>query len=387
MNRNSLSTQTTDSVNNMNIIDPITPSTSSSMLAAAVNTNSAVSTESQKRSSESYISLSIVKDLIPQFDGKSSSLTEFIRECQMLNARVKPEDRACLLFLIRSKIMGHAKLVLLNHREPETLDELFSLLKKAYVRLFNMHHINEEFMGLKQGNNESIEIFGVRVGKILNTGSEIARDTYNSEQLSGVIDLLNNTAIASFINGLQDKMIKIMLRDKGSHEILNLETAIDIARRLEPESIEKSRSFLTSEPLIRITNASKINSQENQNFHSNSNCFQIQKTNASINNSEIYKENFNKRCFNCNKLGHMIANCPVTRISEPIRSKREMFRCKYCGKNGHLESRCYKKVAENTWKKSRLSGSTTSQRQPLNLNSMGAPPTGAKRSKPLIARA
>lgn len=301
---------------------------------------------------ETHLPLSLVKDLIPQFDGKSNSLTEFIKECQLINSKVKPADRAGLLFLIRSKIVGHAKLILSNRREPSTLDELIGILKKAYVRSFNMHSINEEFMGLKQGSNESVEVFGSRVSKILNTGIEIARDAYNSEQLSGVVDLLTNTAIATFINGLQNGMLRVILKDKNNQEIPDLETVIDIARRLETVTVEGSRLSLSSQPLVGNVNVRKVDFDE-------------------------------RRCYRCNKVGHLQNHCPQIQETQRDSLKREQIRCRYCNKTGHIEARCFRKQGRNSVQaQGSFPRKTTSQG---HLNSKGVPRRGAAWNEPWVA--
>ncbi|XP_076549185.1 uncharacterized protein LOC143306623 [Osmia lignaria lignaria] len=325
---------------------------SSTTVAAAVSKNTPTSIESSSILSESYLRLSLVKDLIPQFDGKSSSLTEFIKECQLISSKVKPEDRAGLLFLIRGKIVGHAKLILSNRREPNTLDELIGLLKKAYVRSFNMHSINEEFMGLKQGTNDSVEVFGSRVSKILSTGIEVAKDTYNSEQLSGVVDLLNNTAIATFINGLRNGMLRIMLKDKDSKEIPDLEAVIDIARRLESVTVEGSRLSPSSQPLIGNANVRKIDFDD-------------------------------RRCFQCNKVGHLRSHCPQIQETRRNPLRQEQIRCRYCKKTGHMEARCFRKQGQNSPQPQGVFPHKITDQG--HLNSKGVPRRGVARNEPWIA--
>ena len=91
----------------------------------------------QQKSSElansvpkSYLSLELVRDSISKFDGESDSLIEFIKQCNLINVKVKPDDRKNLLFLIRGRIEGHTNLALSNRREPETLNELINLQKR-----------------------------------------------------------------------------------------------------------------------------------------------------------------------------------------------------------------------------------------------------------------
>ena len=168
--------------------------------------------------SKPYLSLKLIKDSIPKFDGKSSSLTHFIKRCRLLNSKVKPEDRENLLFLIQIKIEGYAKLLLSNSKEPETLDELFALLKKFYIRSFNVHSLNSQLMQLHQNINEPVDVFGTRVSEILNDALETAKDLYNTEQLVGVNDLLKNTAMISFIKGISNDTIPFYLNRENDNK-------------------------------------------------------------------------------------------------------------------------------------------------------------------------
>ena len=126
------------------------------------------------------------------------------------------------------------KLVLSNSREPETLDELFALVKRSYIRSFNVHSLNSQLMQLHQNNNEPVDVFGNR--EILSDGLETAKDVYNSEQLVGVNDLLRKTDILSFIRGISNDTIRFYLNRKNDNKKLpNLESAIAIASNLNAE--------------------------------------------------------------------------------------------------------------------------------------------------------
>lgn len=172
-----------------------------------------------------------------------------------MDSKVKPKDRENLLFLIRNKIEGHAKLVLSNSEEPETLDELFGLLKRFYIQSFNVHSLNAQLMLLHQNPNEPVDVFGTRVSEILNGGLETAKYMYNAEQLIGVNDLVENTAMISFIKGISNDTIRFYLnRENDNKKLPNLESAINIASNLNAELADHSQPFIQSAKIFK-TNA------------------------------------------------------------------------------------------------------------------------------------
>lgn len=178
----------------------------------------------------SYLPLEIAGDLIPRFDGKSSSLLKFTKQCQSVYSRVKPSDRGNLLAIIRNKIEGPADLLLANRPEPKTVDEIVALLKKVYARSFDVHQIHGELRGLHQGTHETVEFYGARAREILSRGLEAAKEKFNSEQLIGVVALLNQTAVTNFRRGLQNQNLRFFVFNEQDK---TLDGAIDVASRLE----------------------------------------------------------------------------------------------------------------------------------------------------------
>lgn len=301
-----------------------------------------------------------MKDSIPKFDGKSSSLVHFIKQCRLANSKVRPEDRENLLFLIRNKIEGHAKLVLSNSKEPETLDELFGLLKKFYLQSFNVHSFNAQLMQLHQNPNESVDVFGTRVSEILNGGLETAKDIYNAEQLVGVNDLLKNSAMISFIKGICNDTIRFYLnRENDKKALPNLEFAINKASNLNAELVE----------------------------HSNSKSSFIQSAKIFKADFTDHKTRDDRICFRCNQTGHISYHCPSvlpagrnqnqTNFRNHIRT-----RCRFCKKSGHEESHCFRKQNINN---TNTHGERFHWNNHLNLKL--TPRKGATRSEPLIASA
>lgn len=147
----------------------------------------------------------------------------------------------------------------------------------------------------------------------MDTGLEIARDTFKSEQLEGVTSILNNTAITSFIRGLRNETIWLFLiKDNHNQNMKDFETAINLASRLEQGMINKSGQSTSSQPVIR--------------------------------DAKIYKTDLkNQKCYICNETGHLRKHCPRSRGVWSDSASHKEIRCSYCRKTGHVEARCYKK--------------------------------------------
>lgn len=306
---------------------------------------STISQNSQKsiprtEDSPSYLPLKLAADLVPTFDGKSCSLTKFVRQCKLANSRIKPLDHENLLALIRNKIEGHAEKLIANRPEPENLNALIIELKVAFARDFNVDRALDDLKNIRQGDNEQVEFFGARVSEILHRGLEASKEKFNEQQVLGVRVLLNNAAVMGFTRGLRDRMFSTIIT-KEQPESLHI--AIDIAARLERETGERPSTPKIS---IRETRAYPIQSYDT------------------------------RTCFNCNRPGHIGAQCP-----EPPKPK-----CHWCGKFGHTANVCRSRLAG----KPRFNAhyNTNSQmQQNVSLNSMGDRQSGTRQVEPLIAHA
>lgn len=291
-------------------------------------------------SSPSYLALKLAADLVPKFDGKSCSLTKFVRQCKLANSRIKPLDHENLLALIRNKIEGHAEKLIANRPEPEDLNALITELKVAFGRDFNVDRAHDDLKNVRQGDNEQAEFFGARVSEILHRGLEAAKERFNEQQVVGVRVLLNSAAVMGFTRGLRDRMFSTIITKEQPE---SLHTAIDIAARLEREIGERP---LAPKPSFREVKAYPIQGYDTRS------------------------------CYNCNQPGHLAAKCP-----EPSRLK-----CRWCGKYGHKESFCRSKLAGQPRFNPHYNPDSQMQRT-VPLNSQGGLQKGTSQVEPLIAHA
>lgn len=304
----------------------------------SISRNSQTSVISTSTLTPLYLPLKLAADLIPKFDGKSCSLTKFVKQCKVANSRIKPLDQDNLLPLIRNKIEGHADKLIETYPDPRNLNDLITILKSAFARDFNVDRAHDDLKNVHQGEHEQVEFFGARVSEILNRGLEAAKEMFNDQQVLGVRVLLNKAAVMGFTRGLRDRLFSTIII-KEEPESLN--TAIDIAARLEREVSERPTP-------------SRIGIREARTY--------------TINSQDI------RTCYNCHQPGHIASRC-----FQPPKPK-----CQWCGKYGHREEVCRSKLAGNP-RFNPYYNPNPRTTQNASLNSMGGQQSGTSQPKPLIA--
>lgn len=340
--RNSLCITQTHITNSQTRCDPTISSISS--FSDNISSNSLTNNSSDRE--VSYLSLSLASDLVPRFDGQSTtcSIFKFIKQCQLANSLVKPNDQVNLLALIKNKIGGIAEQIINNRYEPTNLTELIDVLRSALIKNYNFDHIFDELKSLRQ-EGESVEIFGQKINNKLNIGLEAINEQFSSEQKTGVISLLNHTAVAAFLRGLRNQFISLIISKDQSKD---LETVIGQAIKLDQETQERERHLELKNPF----------------------------------NAKIYAASTNNmQCYECQNFGHIKQNCPRNKrkMSDTYQTKW----CTYCKRPGHDLDECFKKgrMYPNVNLSQRNSNRSTA------LNSRTGSHTGAMRSSTPVARA
>lgn len=295
---------------------------------------------------ETFTPLKLVIDLIPQFDGITCSLTRFIKDCRIAYRSVKPSEKCLLLRHIRNRIVGHADALIRGNPDPDTLDELINHLKEAFSDQFVFPCVLNELRGVRQGERETIGVFGGRVREILTRGIEAAREQYDPNKFTAFKELLDTEAVAGFARGLLDRVTSQLIIGQ---RLSSLNTAIKNALDIKLTSDISVPNFLVQNAKVFVTTAPSEDP---------------------------------RKCFECGQKGHLRLNCPrnSSRKPPPIREQR----CGRCRKTGHSENHCYRGIQQNpqNFDKS-IPGATYSQ----NLNWNRGPCRGVTRNQPLIARA
>ena len=249
---------------NISLPDSRSIPSSSTMVADASGSSSGAPKVALRMSFDS------IANFIPHFDGKPSSITNFISQCRLAGSLVGPENKLYLLALIRNRMQKRDYSRIVDGKEPQTVEELITLIKSAYEQSFDIKNARKELQVIQQKEKETIEEFGTRVHEILDWGIEAAREKFNDEQFVVTKKLLIEEAIEGFLNGLINDTIMLLLT---KDDLDSLTFAIKLASKLEHKLLRKKESM-----------DSKI----------------------SANKLGVFTVNADERkCFNCNEFGHL----------------------------------------------------------------------------------
>ena len=91
------------------------------------------------------MSFDFIANFIPHFDGKPSSINNFISQCRLADSLVGPEDKIYLLALIRNRMQKRDYSRIIDGQEPGTVGELIDLIKAAYEQSFDIKSTRNEF--------------------------------------------------------------------------------------------------------------------------------------------------------------------------------------------------------------------------------------------------
>ena len=79
---------------------------------------------------------------------------------------------------------------IVDGNEPNTVEELISLIKSAYEQSFDIKNARNELKVIRRKEKETIEEFGTRIHEILDWGLEAVREKFNNGQLVTMKTLL-----------------------------------------------------------------------------------------------------------------------------------------------------------------------------------------------------
>lgn len=273
--------------------------------------------------------LKLAIDLVPVFDGKSISLTKFLKQCKIADASVHSKDKLNLLTLMRNKIVGFADKLMLHKKEPKTLDDLIKNLKTCFAKTFDVDSTHAELKSQKQGKYENTNVFGARINELLERALEATKERFDAAQAVGVSVLLNHAAITGFSLGLRDRMISTLL---NTEKFDSLEEAINVATKLEQKNETRNAlfGFNQSNNFLHLNNPQNSNDNSNTHSHLNFNSNTTLQSNSQTNKDD------QKRCYNCQEFGHVQRNCPKN-------NKNKVLRCYTCNEPGHKQNLCPKR--------------------------------------------
>ena len=273
-------------------------------------------------------------------DGKNISTTEFIKECKDAEEFVNPGDKNFFLKIVKSRVTGEARNYL-QFKKLDKLEQLLAELKWAFTPTKNMPQLQIELARVKQGPQEKVAEYGLRVTDILQKMKEITENS-NSSTVQGLIEGATETATQCF---------KLVLRP---------EITIQMAGKLLTSFENAISTAIESELFIQQWNDLH---EETSNNKKRAYCHLAE----SEAKGEPEKKRF--KCFECGNPGHNYRHCPV------FLNKRKTKCCNFCKILGHNFDECRKRLNQRPYNNNNMSplNSTMSHHTGAMMNPQALP--------------
>ena len=165
--------------------------------------------------------------ILPEFNGKNISVTEFIRECRKAEEFVNPNDKNFFLKIVKSRVTGDARNYL-QFKTFNSLEQLLAELKRAFTPTKNMPQLQVDLARIKQGPQDNVAEYGLRVTDILQKINEIIGNS-GSSNVQGLVEEATETATQCFKLGLRPE-ITVQMAGKL---ITSFENAVSVAIKSE----------------------------------------------------------------------------------------------------------------------------------------------------------
>ena len=227
-----------------------------------------------------YCSVSEALKLITvPFSGKRESLEEFISNVDAAFELVNPVQHSILLKFVKARICGEARSKLLVRSLTETWKDVKQILIENYSVRRTIDFYACQMFSARQGKGDSIAVWASKVDALQSQLREAVARVISTTNLPGAISLVELLAKASFIQGLSNDRIQMIVRAKsdddttlGSIIELSLEEETQItSHRSYPFSSSGAKQSHKKEPVCfscgksgHIQNFCKVNKQKGQ---------------------------------------------------------------------------------------------------------------------------
>ncbi|KAL6446821.1 hypothetical protein ACFW04_001329 [Cataglyphis niger] len=251
--------------------------------------------------------------MIPEFDGSTHKLQEFLSVTTYAVEHIDPLDEITLLgAVLCTKLKGRAMLDF-QTRKIQNFAQLKNELEICYASKKSTTHLQIEFNTLKQKPGESARTYGFRADtlaiKLYESIMEKRHHTVDNKR--AIMEIIQQQALENFQIGLNDDIKTIIL----SRTYATLQEAIAAAsaeEKVREPSATSTRHRTNSAPIYK--NENKINVQCNKcgkNGHYDQDCRISRYTNRfSLPKSDSSRVNaVNKFCNYCKKTGHSRDEC------------------------------------------------------------------------------
>ena len=172
--------------------------------------------------------------LVPDFDGTSKDLNDFVDCVTYYNGALKATENAKFLdYVLKVKLKGKAKLALTS--TPKTLDELCKLLKLRFKPRATVASLQAELSSLQQ-RDKSVAGFSAHIEDLTKklTDLQVAE---KGEAASDVIKSLNDTLALNVLKmGAKPGIKQVLLASQVSHFTQGVSVALEAECGLPKEN-------------------------------------------------------------------------------------------------------------------------------------------------------
>ena len=172
--------------------------------------------------------------LVPEFNGESSQLTNFLNLVEYVNDTLKDDDKKKLIeFVIKTKLSEKARKKIASNIKIEDFEQLRNIFEKTFKSNRSALVVQTELMSTTQGKNTLTSY----INKVQNLTFELSnlQMAHRSQLEKDVITVMNEQMASNiFKKGLSEPIRSVVL----SARVETLQNAIDIACEAEASKFD-----------------------------------------------------------------------------------------------------------------------------------------------------
>jgi hypothetical protein len=231
---------------------------------------------------------------------------------------VHTDKQGLLLKFVVAKIQGDAKDKLLARVERNTWGQIRSILEENYLVKRTLEYYTALLFSSRQGPSENLAQWGARLDHIAMEARHrllLLEIKDNEQYVEGGLKLTGEFLEGTFISGLKDERIRVIVKAKGGDDSLAqiIETAIQEESELRSQRYRNPHQ--NPQWYLRILPVKQ--ERVGRNYPSGSQEPPIMR--------EVMATSVVRNCYNCLKPGHIARNC------------NSVSQCLQCGNKGQ----CY----------------------------------------------
>jgi hypothetical protein len=189
-----------------------------------------------------YISVSEALKLVSPFKGDKKKILAFISNVDTAFEVINPDNSDVLYKFVLTRISGEPR-VAITHRNLENWEDLRAFLKNTYTEKRTLDFHATQFLGAKQGKNESISEWIQNIQRLSSKFREAALQDCEDDERIGIVALAAKLRNICFVQGISSDRIQTTVHSRNGSTFDEIaETA------LEEESAIFSKNDIDREP-------------------------------------------------------------------------------------------------------------------------------------------